>query len=378
MHKKIYLDNAATTPLTQSVKEVMHDAINNLFGNPSSIHHFGRISRAKIEASRKTIANLLNVSVGEIFFSSSATESTNHLITKSTQDLGIKRIITSPDAHPCILNSAEELSKSTNVKMSLVKINHRGQVDLLDLEKLLSSENSSTLVTLMLANNEIGTINDFDKISIICKKFNALLHCDAVQYLGKRKLDLEKMQVSFLTGSGHKFHGPKGIGFLYMNNKNIISPFIRGGSQERNVRGGTENLFGIIAMSTALRDAHNHMEERINVHKKLKYHMIHRIQTEFENVLINGYDNPEKSMDHILNVSFALSEKSKMLLFNLDISGISASSGSACSAGIPKDSHVLESIGHPKDRVAIRFSFSHLNSIEEINYTIKVLKENLD
>ena len=378
MHK-VYLDNAATTPLTDVVKNTLVDSIEDLFGNPSSIHHYGRISRSKLEASRRTIANILNTSVGEIFFSSSATESTNHIINKCVLDLNINRIIVSPAAHPCIINPAIELKKyHPKLKVEFVKVDNRGRVDLNSLNEILNESNEETLVSLMLANNELGTINDFKSISELCDRDNCLLHCDAVQYLGKRPINLQDLKVSFLTGTGHKFHAPKGIGFLYMNNDNLISPFIHGGSQERNIRGGTENLYGILAMASALEDAINHMDTRRNKHRELKYYMVKEVEKHFSNVSINGGNTPEDSMDHILNLSFPPSERSQMLLFNLDIAGICASSGSACSAGIPKDSHVLEAIKHPSERVAIRFSFSHLNTIEEIDYTIKVLKENLD
>ena len=378
MHK-VYLDNAATTPLTDVVKNTLVDSIEDLFGNPSSIHHYGRISRSKLEASRRTIANILNTSVGEIFFSSSATESTNHIINKCVLDLNVNRIIVSPAAHPCIINPAIELKKyHPKLKVEFVKVDNRGRVDLNSLNEILNESNEETLVSLMLANNELGTINDFKSISELCDRDNCLLHCDAVQYLGKRPINLQDLKVSFLTGTGHKFHAPKGIGFLYMNNDNLISPFIHGGSQERNIRGGTENLYGILAMASALEDAINHMDTRRNKHRELKYYMVKEVEKHFSNVSINGGNTPEDSMDHILNLSFPPSERSQMLLFNLDIAGICASSGSACSAGIPKDSHVLEAIKHPSERVAIRFSFSHLNTIEEIDYTIKVLKENLD
>jgi cysteine desulfurase len=376
---RVYLDNAATTPLTNLVKEDIIDVMNKYHGNPSSIHFHGRTSRSKIEASRKTIARLINASVGEIFFNSSATEGTNQLLTKSIEDLSVKHLVISPDVHPCILNPAIALSnKNPNVKLSYVKVDNTGKIIAEDLINILKSTNEKTLVSVLYANNELGTINDMNSISNICMDHGALLHCDAVQYIGKRNIDLNKLKVSFLTATGHKFHAPKGIGFIYMNSENIIGSYIKGGAQERNMRAGTENIIGISALATALEESYKLCKERVAHHRALKKYMIDKINQTFNDVIVNGSTDTEQSMDHILNLSFPPSDKAELLMFNLDIAGVCASSGSACSSGIAKDSHVLKAINHPPNRKAIRFSFSHFNTFEEIDFVIEVLKKNVE
>ena len=365
----IYLDHAATTPLIKPVIVEMTKVMEEHFGNASSIHHHGRQAKMMIENARKSIANALGASIGEIFFCSSATEAHNMILVNSIRDLGVKRIISSPLEHHCIIHTLDYLSKTSDVEITYLSVDNEGNIDLNQLNTLLE-DNTKTLVSLMYVNNEIGNILDIKSVSEICINHNALFHCDSVQAVGKLPLNVNEFPLSFLAGSAHKFNGPKGVGFFYMNSDNIISPMLYGGAQERNMRAGTENIIGIIGMSTALEKAIEEKEERANAVSKINQHMRRRLN-ELDNIIINGTNQ----IDHILSVSFPASSKADMLMFNLDISRISVSSGSACSSGIEHDSHVLQHIGHPIERKTIRFSFSHLNSIEEIDYVIEQLKK---
>lgn len=372
---RIYFDNASSTPLTDVVKEELIDGYTNHFGNPSSIHHHGRQSRSLLESARKKIANRLKASVGEIFFTSSATEANNMILKRSIIDLGVTRIISSPTEHHCVLYSLEAILKEhPKVEVIMLDVDQNGSINLDDLEELLQDQDAITMVSLMYVSNELGTIHDIPAISKLCQKHHILLHSDVVQYIGKRPIDVSQTYFSFLTSSAHKYHGPKGVGFFYMNEDNIISPYIHGGAQERNMRAGTENLHGIMAMATALDDACENAQTRAVHHRQLKHHFMDRLSKEFEDIKINGETDIDKSIDHILSVSFPPTDKVDMLMFNLDIGGVSASSGSACSSGIESDSHVLLAIGHPSDRKTIRFSFSHMNTIDEVDTVIELLK----
>ncbi len=374
--RRIYLDNASSSPLTDHVKEVLIKSYEDHFGNPSSIHHHGRVSRSLLEQARKKIANAINASVGEIFFTSSATEANNMILKRSIIDLNVDHIITSPTEHPCVLKSVEAIKfEHPEVEITLLKVDNKGNINLLELESLLQNSNKTTLVSLMYANNEIATLHDVVAIGQMCKNHGALYHSDVVQAIGKRPIDVSKTYFSFLTSSAHKYHGPKGVGFFYMNMDNIITPMIHGGAQERNMRAGTENLHSIIAMSEALQESLDNIEDRRMIHCTLKNHFIHRLLTEFDDIKINGETETSKAIDHIVSVSFPPTDRVDMLMFNLDISGVSASSGSACSSGIESDSPVLLAIGHPSERKTIRFSFSHMTTLEEIDLTIEILKK---
>ncbi len=366
--RHIYLDHASTTPLIEPVISEMTTVMREHFGNASSIHHHGRQAKMMIENARKTIANAIGASIGEIFFCSSATEAHNMILTNAIKDLNVKRIISSPLEHHCIIHTLEHLSKTTEVEIVYLSVDNKGNVDLDQLDSLLRSE-AKTLVSLMYVNNEIGNVLQINRVSQICKEHGALFHCDSVQGIGKLSLDVNITPMAFLAGSAHKFNGPKGIGFFYMNSNNIISPLLYGGAQERNMRAGTENIIGIMGMSVALEVALEEREMRAKQVSLINQHMRSRL-TELDDIIINGTDQ----IDNILSVSFPATQKVDMLMFNLDISGISASSGSACSSGIEHDSHVLQHIGHPPERKTIRFSFSHLNTIEEIDFVIDKLK----
>lgn len=369
---KVYLDNASTTPLDKEVFEAMVPYFTEHFGNPSSIHSFGRKTRAGIEQSRKTIAKILNVSPSEIFFTSGGTEAINTAIRCVANDLGITHAISSRIEHHAVLHSLEVLEHQKKIKVSYVKLDKKGHVDIKHLEELLSS-NERSLVTLMHANNEIGNLLPIKKVGELCEKYNALFHCDTVQTMGHYKLDLTGLKVGLANAAAHKFHGPKGVGFLYLNGNIKIQPLIFGGAQERNMRGGTENLYGIVGMAKAMEIAHKDMGSHHSHIEGLKRYMIQQLEENIPEVEFNG-DAKESSLYTVLNVLFPKTENAEMLLFNLDIAGIAASGGSACASGSNQGSHVLQNIGSEMNRPSIRFSFSKYNTKEEIDYCLSKLK----
>lgn len=371
--EKIYLDNAATTAVRPEVVDEMVQMLRNQYGNPSSIHGFGREVRAALEVARKKVATLLHVSPAEIFFTSGGTEANNTAIRCTINDFKLTHAISSPIEHHAVLHTLEDLADRGIIKLSLVKIDNKGQIDLEDLEKLLM-ENDRSFVSLMHANNEIGTTLPLEKAGDICRKFDAILHSDTVQTMGHFPHDLSKLPVDFVSCAAHKFHGPKGVGFLYINHRMKIKPFITGGAQERNMRGGTENVYGIVGLAKALELAYETMEEDILSIRALKNYMIERLREEIPGVEFNG-DISDDSLYTVLNVSFPPTENSEMLLFNLDIAGIAASGGSACSSGSNIGSHVLKGINSSSERPAIRFSFSRFNKRDEIDYCVEKLKE---
>jgi cysteine desulfurase len=370
---KVYFDNAATTPLAPEVAEAMIPVLQNRFGNPSSIHSYGRDTRALIENARKNISKLLNVSPAEIFFTSGGTEADNMAIQCTIQDLGIKHAITSPIEHHAVLHTLEVLEKKGIIKLSLVNLDAEGHVDLLHLEELLKN-NERSFVSLMHANNEIGTMISLKEVGEICRKYNAIFHSDTVQTMGHYAFDLKDIYIHFITCAAHKFHGPKGIGFLYVNADININPLIHGGSQERNMRGGTENVYGIVGLTKAMEIAYADLEEHQQHVREIKNYMIGLLKENFPGVKFNG-DISENSLYTVLNVSFNPHPVSEMLLYKLDILGIAASGGSACTSGSNVGSHVLRGLKCDMQRPSIRFSFSRYSTKEEVDYTIKQLKE---
>lgn len=368
---KIYFDNAATTPIDKEVVEVMLPILTEQFGNPSSIHAHGRKTRAIIENARKSVAKLLNCTPAEIFFTSGGTEADNMAIIGSVEDLGIKHVITSSIEHHAVGHTLEHLEKQGKIKLSYVNLLDNGNVDLSHLEELLSS-NSRTLVSLMHANNEIGNLLPLEEVGEICKKYDAIFHSDTVQTMGHYKHDLQKLNVHFVTCAAHKFHGPKGIGFLYVNHQIKINPFIYGGSQERNMRGGTENVYGIAGLAKALEIAYTHMKEHQTHIQDLKDYFIQKLKETIPGITFNG-NSGGTSLYTVLNVLFPKTDNAEMLLFNLDIAGISASGGSACTSGSNQGSHVLRGIKVDQERPSIRFSFSKYNTKEEVDYTVEKL-----
>lgn len=368
---KIYFDNAATTPIDKEVLDVMLPILNEQFGNPSSIHAHGRKTRAIIENARKSIAKLLNCAPAEIFFTSGGTEADNMAIIGSVDDLGIKHVITSAIEHHAVGHTLEHLEKIGKIKLSLVNLHSNGDVDLTHLEELLRN-NSRSLVTLMHANNEIGNLLPLQQVGELCKQYDAIFHSDTVQTMGHYKHDMQQLHVHFITGAAHKFHGPKGIGFLYVNHQVKINPLIFGGSQERNMRGGTENVYGIAGLAKALELAYGQMEEHHAHIQGIKDYFIARLKESIPGVGFNG-NSVGDSLYTVLNVLFPKSENAEMLLFNLDIAGISASGGSACTSGSNQGSHVLRGIKSDMERPSVRFSFSKYNTKEEVDYTIEKL-----
>lgn len=370
---KVYLDNAATTPLDPAVIDAMVTVMKDHFGNPSSIHGFGRKTRSLIEQARKSVAAQLNVSPSEIFFTSGGTEADNMAIYGAIRDLGIKRAITSKIEHHAVLHTLEDLQKRGEIELAYVNLQPDGHIDLEHLEQLLEGK-PRTLVSLMHANNEIGNLLPLKQTGEICKKYDAIFHSDTVQTMGHYKFDLKNLHIHFLTCAAHKFHGPKGVGFLYINGDVKINPMIHGGSQERNMRGGTENVYGIIGLAKALEIANADIEEHQNYITGLKNYMIDRLEREVPGVTFNG-DATKSCLYTVLNVCFPETENAEMLLFNLDIAGIAASGGSACTSGTNLGSHVLRAINCNMTRPSIRFSFSKYNTKEEIDFAIEKLKE---
>jgi len=371
---RVYLDNAATTPLDPEVMKEMCKVMEGTYGNPSSIHAHGREARTIIERSRKTIANLLRTSPAEIFFTSSGTEADNTAIRCAIADHGIKHAITTPIEHHAVLHTFEALERAGAIKLSFVNLDEKGNVDLEHLETLLK-ENDRSFVSIMHANNEIGTLSDMERIGDLCEAYNAIYHCDTVQTMGHYKHDLSKLKAHFVVCSAHKLHGPKGVGFLYISHRIKINPLIYGGAQERNMRGGTENIYGIVGLAKALEMAYADMEQHRQHIQELKTYMIDQLVESIPGIEFNGETNPDKSLYTVLNVSFPEMEMADMLLFNLDIAGISASGGSACSSGSDIGSHVLTAIGTSPLRPSVRFSFSKNTTKEDIDYTVAKLKE---
>jgi cysteine desulfurase len=368
MGRRVYLDNAATTPMRSEVLEAMMPYLTGHFGNPSSIHQDGRTSRAAIENARKTVAGWIGASTGEIFFTSGGTESNNMAIKCAVSDLGVKRIITSPIEHHCVKHSVEHLLSKNAVEVDFVKIDKYGLPDFDHLETLLASEKGKTLVTLMHANNEVGSMVDLKRLSDLCQKYAAYLHSDTVQTVGHFPVNVKQTPVDFISGAAHKFYGPKGIGFIYINSRCHIHPFIDGGSQERNMRAGTENISGIVGLAKAMQLAYTDLEEDMTYISGIKQYMKDQLQASCPGVLFNGH--PSESLYTVLNVSFPPGLQTELMVMSLDIAGVSASGGSACSSGAESQSHVLEGLGHPSDRKAVRFSFSRNTTKDDIEFAV--------
>ncbi len=372
--QRVYFDNAATTPISEEVINAMLPILRGEYGNPSSIHAEGRSVRAALEAARKTVAQCIGAGTGEIFFTSGGTESNNMAIKCAVRDLGVQRIISSPTEHHCGTHAIEAVKNTAEVEVKWLSVNALGCIDYQELEDALAdSGGKKTLVTLMHANNEIGTMIDLAKVSALCRQYNALFHTDTVQTVGHFPVNVQETPVNFLSGAAHKFHGPKGVGFIYISSDSPIKPLIDGGAQERNMRGGTENVYGIVGLAKALELANNEIQERMERILDVRNYLKTRLLEEFDDISFNG-DVEGESLYTVLNVSFPPNPKNEMLLLSLDISGISCSGGSACSSGSEKGSHVLEAIGAAPNRKSIRFSFSHYNSREEVDYLLEKLK----
>jgi cysteine desulfurase len=371
---RVYFDNAATTPVDKEVLKEMYQVMETQFGNPSSIHAHGREVRTVIEKARKTVSALLNTSPSQIFFTSGGTEADNTAIRCGIIDHEIKHAITSRIEHHAVMHTLEALEKSGIIKLSFLDVDTKGNVNLDQLEELLKT-NDRSFVSLMHANNEIGTLTDVERVGEICEQYNAIFHCDTVQTLGHYPHDLSKLKVHFMVCAAHKLHGPKGVGFLFINHNIKIRPMIFGGSQERNMRGGTENVYGIVGLAKAMEIAYREMEQHRHHIQDLKTYMMDQLRENIPGIDFNGETDPEKSLYTVLSVSFPEMDMAEMLLFNLDIAGISASGGSACSSGTDIGSHVLNGIGVNPRRPAVRFSFSKYNTKEEVDYVVDKVKD---
>ncbi|WP_295986904.1 cysteine desulfurase family protein [uncultured Algibacter sp.] len=374
----VYFDNAATTPISAEVIDVISEIMKNNFGNPSSSHSFGRSSKVLLEKSRKTIASYLNVSASEIIFTSGGTEADNLVLNSAVKDLDVTHIIISKIEHHAVLHTVEKLQRDFNIKVSYVKLDEFGNIDFKHLENLLQIK-AKTLVSLMHVNNEIGNILDIKRVADLCKLNNALFHSDAVQSVGHYKMDLQDIPVDFLAASAHKFYGPKGVGFAFVRKNSGLRPLITGGEQERGLRAGTESIHNIVGMEVALKNAYDNLDKETGYVKELKQYFIDGIKKAIPEVKFNGGSySLVKSTYTLVNIRLPIAlEKSAMLLFQLDLKGIACSKGSACQSGSSQNSHVLTEILNDDDlqKPSIRFSFSIYNTKEEIDYVIGVLKE---
>ena len=371
----IYLDNAATTSIDPEVWKEMQPYFEQFTANPSSIHSHGRQAKVIVEKARKTIATLLNASPSEIFFTSGGTEADNTVIQSCVLYGGIKTIITSPLEHHAVLHTSEAWEKLGMVDLKMVKVDANGVIDLADLETLLSAS-PNALVSLMQGNNEIGNLLDLHAVGNLCEKYGALFHSDTVQTMGHFVHNVQELPVHFLVGAGHKFHGPKGIGFLYAKSGTKFSPMMHGGAQERNQRGGTENVYGMVGIAKALSLAYEKMADHEILIKDLKTYFIRGLLNNFPGIEFNGLSaDIEKSLYTVINVRFPQIQDGDMLLFKLDIEKISASGGSACSSGTSVGSHVLTALNPNAEGAAVRFSFSKNNTKAEIDRVLEVLRK---
>ncbi|PIB31712.1 cysteine desulfurase [Gaetbulibacter sp. 5U11] len=376
--KPVYFDSAATTQLRPEIIEKMTQVMQQCYGNASSTHSFGRSAKAMIEQARKTVAKYLNVSASEIVFTSGGTEADNLALLSAVRDLGVKKIITSRIEHHAVLYTVQQLEKEYGISVDYVDLDNAGHVDYNNLETLLQSS-QKTLVSLMHVNNEVGNILDIAKVSKLCKTNNAMFHSDTVQSVGHYKLDLQELAIDFMAVSGHKFHGPKGVGFAFIRKNSGLKPLIFGGEQERGYRAGTEAVHNIVGLEEALKLSYENLEEESAYITDLKKYFIEKLVLNFSGVSFNGScADFDKSTYTVLNVCLPIApEKGPILLFQLDLKGIACSKGSACQSGSAQGSHVLSQILSDEDmqKPSIRFSFSKYNTKEEIDYVIEVLKE---
>lgn len=369
---RVYLDNAATTPLDPRVSEVMKDVMDRCFGNPSSTHAFGREARAIVERSRKTIAELMGAAPGEICFTSGGTEADNMVIRTAVRCGAIKRIITTPLEHHAVLHTVEEVKERDGIEVVFLPFDDAGRPSLEALEKELEKDGESCLVCLMHANNEIGTMIALEEVGHMVHHYGACFHSDTVQTVGHFDLKFQNLPLDYAAASAHKFHGPKGVGFAYIRGGKSHGALLTGGAQERNLRAGTENVYGIAGMAKALEIA---LSDRANHEKHirhLKNLAIERLKALIPGVEFNG-DISEKSLYTVLNVSLPPFPDADMLLFRLDIEGLAVSGGSACSSGSHKGSHVIQALGRPTNRPAVRLSFSRMNTAEDVLWATELL-----
>lgn len=372
----IYLDNAATTPIDPDVIAVIHQSMQENFGNPSSTHQFGRKAKNVVENARKSIANVLNVSAAEIIFTAGGTEADNLILYNAVANLGVERIISSRIEHHAVTHTVEFLKAEHNIIVEYVQVDSKGNINEDHLKKLLESSDQKTLVSLMYINNEIGNILPWQRIGNLCREHNALFHSDTVQAIGHYKIDLQEIPIDFIVASAHKFHGPKGVGFAYFRKGFGIKPLLHGGDQEKGARSSTENVHSILGMEKALQLATASLEEDKKHMNALKLYFMQALKDLNPSIQFNGNSGDlEKSSCTILNVLFPV--KNDMMLFSLDLSGIAVSGGSACQSGSNAGSHVLNEILNESDSelTSVRFSFSRYTTQEDIDSTLEKLKK---
>lgn len=372
---KIYLDNAATTPILSEVIDTVTEAMKGNYGNPSSTHQFGRKAKTAVETARKSIAKCLNASANEIIFTAGGSEADNLVLRNAVTNLGVRTIISSKIEHHAVLHTIENLQKEFNITVNWVEIDESGEINYQHLETLLQQTDDKKLVSLMYINNEIGNLLDVSKVSELCIANNALFHSDAVQGIGHFNMDVQKTPIDFFVASAHKFHGPKGVGFAYVKKGFGIFPILHGGEQEMGARAGTENVHSILGMEKALVIACENIENDTTQIQALKSYFIEELKANIEGIEFNGFsESITKSSYLILNVRFP--KEYPMLLFSLDLKGIAVSGGSACQSGSNKGSHVLNAILSDKEalKTSVRFSFSKFIAKEDINYVVETLK----
>jgi len=354
------------------VLEAMLPYMKENFGNPSSTHAYGRKTKTAIEKSRKIIAGYLNCQPAELYFTSGGTEADNMALKCAVRDLGVKRVITAATEHKAVIESAELLRKQFGIEVEYLQLDEMGRPMATDLEERLQNE-MPTIVSLMHANNEIGTKIDLHEIGNICRKYGALFHSDTVQTMGHYTFDLSDIPIDFITCAGHKFHGPKGVGFLYVRKELRVKSMIQGGGQERQLRGGTENLYGIVGLGRAFELAYADLDNHITHVQGLKDYMKEELVKKFPEIGFNGDTSTEGSLYTVLNVCLPETENNKMFLFSLDLKGIAVSGGSACNSGATGGSHVLTAIGSSTSCTSVRFSFSRFTTKAEVDYTLSVV-----
>jgi cysteine desulfurase len=369
--QRIYFDNAATTPLDPIVLETMMPFFTEKFGNPSSIYSYGRETKMAVENARKTVAKLVNAKPAEIFFTSGGTESTNTALLGAVHDLKCTHIISSKIEHHATLHTVELLAKKGEINLSFVNVDAQGHIDLEHLEQLLKQNLGKTLVTLLHGNNEIGNILPIEKVGNLCEKYQAIFHTDAVQTLAHYPLNVQQMKVHLLSGAGHKFHGPKGVGLLYVNENITISPLLQGGGQERNMRSGTENIYGVVGFAKAMELCLERYEVESKNILELKQYMWQQLQQHIDGVVLNG--DCMNGLYTVLNVGFVNGAKAEMLLYSLDIEGICISGGSACTSGANHASHVIAELANRQNVIPIRFSFSRNNTKAEVDIVVAMI-----
>lgn len=369
----IYLDNAASTPMSDAVIQHMSEVMRDIYGNPSSLHEFGRRARVLVEQSRRHIARMFGITPAELFFTSGGTEANNAVLWGACNAFSCSNVITSRLEHPAVLQCLEALKQSMGITVHFVDVDELGHIRLDHLEELLK-KNPSSLVSLMHANNETGNLLPVKSVASLCSQYNALFHSDTVQTVGKFAMDLDRSGIDFAVASAHKFHGPKGAGFMYIRRGRLLNAFIKGGGQERNMRAGTENVYGIAGMAKALEEAHQQLEEVRQYILSLKKECMALLKKEVPGIRFWG-DPEGNSLHSILNIALPAGTNSEMLLPALDIEGICVSSGSACASGSLSGSHVLKALGADPAQSSLRISFSRYNTSDEVTSFVEVIRK---